>query len=373
MVSYEEDIRALQEEISKTQYNKATQHHIGLIKAKIARLREKAAARSKGGKKGEGYAVRKSGDATVILIGFPSVGKSTLLNRITNAESKTAAYDFTTLTCIPGIMEYNSAKIQVLDVPGILKGAASGLGRGKEVIAVARNADLAILMADVFTVNQIDILRKELEEADIRVNQQPPRITITRKDRGGLSIATTVRLTKLEEKTAEAIFNEFKIVSADVVIREDITADQLIDAIEGNRKYMPAIAIVNKIDSLNEEGIKQLHMQLRNNTVIDKSGEAILISAEKNINIDKLKETIYDKLSLIRVYLKEVGKKPDLQAPLIIRQGSTVKDVCEKLHRDFVAKFKFTRVWGRSAKFPGQKFKIDHKLTDGDVVEIHLR
>ncbi|MBI2580627.1 50S ribosome-binding GTPase, partial [Candidatus Woesearchaeota archaeon] len=214
MVNYEEEIRSLQEEISKTQYNKATQHHIGLVKAKIARLKERAVARSKGSKKGEGYAVRKSGDATAIIIGFPSVGKSTLLNGITNAESKTAAYDFTTLTCIPGIMEYNGAKIQVLDVPGILKGAASGLGKGKEVIAVARNADLAILMVDVFTVNQIDTLRKELEEADIRVNQQPPHVTITRKERGGLSIATTVKLTKIDEKTIGAILNEFRIVSA---------------------------------------------------------------------------------------------------------------------------------------------------------------
>lgn len=373
MVNYEEEIRQLQEEISKTQYNKATQHHIGLVKAKIARLREKSAARSKGGKKGEGYAVRKSGDATVILIGFPSVGKSTLLNRITNAESKTAAYAFTTLTCIPGMMDYKGAKIQILDVPGLIKGAASGTGKGREVIAVARNADLAVIMVDVFTVNQAGILKKELEEADIRVNQQPPHITITRKDKGGLSIATTVKLTKIEQKTVEAILNEFKIVSADVIIREDITPDQLIDALEGNRKYMPAITIVNKIDSLTEEGIKQLQIQLRNSAATGKGEEMIFISAEKGLSLDKLKDAIYSKLSLASIYLKEVGKKADMEKPLIMRQGATVKDVCEKLHRDFVAKFKFSKVWGRSAKFPGQKFKMDHKLADGDVVEIHLR
>lgn len=372
MPSYEEEIRALQEEIAKTQYNKATQHHIGLVKAKIARLKEKAVARSKGGKKGEGYAVRKSGDATVILIGFPSVGKSTLLNKITNAESKTAAYAFTTLTCIPGMMEHNNAKIQILDVPGILKGAASGLGRGKEVIAVARNADLAILMVDIFTVNQLDILRKELEEADIRVNQQPPSVAITRKDRGGLSVATTVKLTKIDEKTAKAILNEFQIVSADIVIREDITADQLIDAIEGNRKYMPAIAVVNKIDSLTGEGVRQLQQQLKS-TAAARAEDVMLISAEKEANLQELKDAIYNKLDFIRAYLKEVGKKPDMDVPLIMKRNDTIQSVCEKLHRDFVAKFKFAKVWGKSAKFPGQKFKIDHKLIDRDVVEIHLR
>ncbi|MBI2145380.1 GTP-binding protein [Candidatus Woesearchaeota archaeon] len=373
MVDYAEQVRLLEEEISKTQYNKATQHHIGLVKAKIARLKERAVARSKGGKKGEGYAVRKSGDATVILIGFPSVGKSTLLNRITNAQSKTAAYAFTTLTCIPGIMEHNNAKIQILDVPGILKGAASGLGRGKEVIAVARNADLALIMVDVFTVNQLDILKKELEEADIRINVRPPDVTITRKERGGLSIASTVKLTKIDEKTTKAILNEFQIVSADVVIREDINPDQLIDAIEANRKYMPALVVINKIDSLTEEGIRQLQQQLKNNDVTTKSEDVILISAEDGINLNALKDAIYNKLSLIRVYLKEIGKKPDLEVPLIMRQNDTVQAVCEKLHREFVAKFKFGKVWGKSAKFPGQKFKIDHKLADKDIVEIHLR
>jgi uncharacterized protein len=43
------------------------------------------------------------------------------------------------------------------------------------------------------------------------------------------------------------------------------------------------------------------------------------------------------------------------------------------LHKDFVAKFKFCRVWGKSSKFPGQRFMLDHKLQDRDVLEIHLR
>ncbi len=376
MVNYDEEIKSLQDEISKTQYNKATQHHIGLVKAKIARLKEKAVARSKGGKKGEGFSVRKSGDATVIIIGFPSVGKSTLLNHITNAESKTAAYAFTTLTCIPGIMEYGGAKIQILDVPGLMKGAASGTGRGREVIAVARNADLALIMVDVFTANQVEILKKELEEADIKVNQQQPRMTVTKKDRGGLNIATTVKLTKLEPKTIEAIMNEFRIMNGEVVIREDIDPDQLIDFIEGNRKYMPAIVVVNKIDSLTDEGFRQLQEQMRNALGSTTKGgfrDIVYVSAEKGTNLERLKESIYNGLDLIRIYLKEVGNKADMEKPLIMKQGCTVKDVCEKLHKDFVTKFKFVKVWGKSAKFSGQKFKIDHKLVDKDVVEIHLR
>ena len=84
----------------------------------------------------------KSGDARVALIGFPSVGKSTLLTKVTKSESAVAAYEFTTLTCVPGKIEYRGASIQLLDLPGIIEGAAQGRGRGKQVIAVARTAGL---------------------------------------------------------------------------------------------------------------------------------------------------------------------------------------------------------------------------------------
>lgn len=65
--------------------------------------------------------------------GFPSVGKSSLLTILTGTESEAAAYEFTTLTCIPGVIHYNDAKIQLLDLPGIIEGAAEGKGRGRQV------------------------------------------------------------------------------------------------------------------------------------------------------------------------------------------------------------------------------------------------
>lgn len=74
-----------------------------------------------------------TGDARVAMIGFPSVGKSTLLSTLTKTKSEAAEYAFTTLTCIPGVVEYNNARIQLLDLPGIIEGASKGKGRGKQV------------------------------------------------------------------------------------------------------------------------------------------------------------------------------------------------------------------------------------------------
>jgi ribosome-interacting GTPase 1 len=113
----------------------SSDYHLGTLKGKLARLRSLLLTEgsSKGGSTGEGFEVGKFGDGRVALIGFPSVGKSTLLNELTGNVSEVASYEFTTLTCIPGIIRYKDTKIQMLDLPGIIEGAKDGKGRGRQV------------------------------------------------------------------------------------------------------------------------------------------------------------------------------------------------------------------------------------------------
>ena len=365
MPDYKDEIKRLEDEIAKTKYNKRTQSHVGLVKAKLAKLKEKEETRRSGGKAGQGYTVRRSGDATVVLLGFPSVGKSTLLNALTNAESATAAYAFTTVSVIPGMLEYQHAKIQVLDVPGILKGASDGTGRGKEVLSVIRGADMVLMVIDINHPEHLDVLRQELYNTNVRVNQRKPDVRIKKTMKHGIRVGRTVKTEELNDETITAVLKEFKINNADVLIREPINVDQLIDVIEDNKHYMPLAIALSKADLVSPQRAEEIKKSV---------GAEATISAEKRVGIEELKSLIFRKLSFIRVFLKEPGKDADMEEPLIMRSGCSVRDVCDKLHRDFVGKFKFVRLWGPSSKFPGQKLlSLDHRLKDNDILEIHLR
>ena len=117
-----ERIAAIEEEMRRTQKNKATEGHLGLLKAKLAKLRTQRDAVVVSSKI-DGFECSRHGDARIALVGFPSVGKSTLFTLLTNATSEAAEYEFTTLTCIPGIITYRETKLQLLDLPGIIRGA----------------------------------------------------------------------------------------------------------------------------------------------------------------------------------------------------------------------------------------------------------
>jgi len=365
MVDYLQQIADFEEELKKTPYNKRTQHHVGLLKAKIARVKEQQEKRSSSKGGGQGFNVRKSGDGTVVLLGYPSVGKSTLLNKLTKANSAVASYAFTTLTVIPGTLDYKNTKIQILDVPGIVKGAASGRGRGKEVLSVIRNADLILILVDVNAPNQYESILKEVYDSDVRINQEKADVRIKKTSMGGIKIGTTLNLTNIDGETIKGIMGEFKMNNADVLIREDITIERFIDVIEGNKIYIPSISVVNKIDLATEAQIKSVKLKLKPD---------LMISAEKQFHIEELKEEIYRKLNFISIFLKEPGKPADLDVPMIMRNKNTIRDVCNKLHRDFVTRFKFARIWGKSSKFPGQKLrKLDHVLIHGDILELHLK
>ncbi|MDD5503473.1 MAG: GTP-binding protein [Candidatus Thermoplasmatota archaeon] len=366
-MALEDQIRELEEEYARTEKNKKTEIHRGKLRAKIAMLRELVEKRaSKGGGAGQGYAFKKSGSATVAMVGFPSVGKSTIMNRITNVFSEIGAYDFTTLTVVPGVLEYSGAKIQILDLPGIIKGAAHGKGRGREVLSVIRSADLIMFVCDPFNSHTIDVLLKELYEVGMRVNTHKPNVVVRKTNMGGIDIRPTVKLTKLDEEMIKEILREYGYVSAEIVLREDIDVEQLIDVLDGNRLYVNGFVVVNKIDAADPVMIERARGLLKN-------WKTAFVSGDKQIGLEELKKTIYEMLNFVRVYLKPQGEEADMKVPMVVRSGTTVEGICNMLHKDFVKNFRYALIWGKSARFPGQTVGKGHVLADKDVLTIMIK
>jgi small GTP-binding protein len=415
-----EKIKEIEDEMARTQKNKATNGHLGILKARIAKLRSQMLedGSGSGGGGGDGFAVQRSGDGRVALIGFPSVGKSSLLSEMTETKSEAAAYEFTTLTCIPGNLVYNGTRVQLLDLPGIIEGASQGKGRGKEVIAVARTADLIMIVLDAGKeqVNRHrEILEGELETVGIRLNKAPPNVTVTQKKTGGVRINSTCALTKLgedPERTARQVLSEcvlcfqsspgrsprpapffrvndlscpplalhfvvvlmqrfllwlffyrYKMHHVDLLFREDIGVDELIDVIQGNRKYVRCLYVYNKVDMVTIEDIDQLARQ----------PDSIVISIHLKLNLDYFLEKMWEYMGLIRVYTKRKGAPPDLDDPVVLsmqRDGITVEAATAAVSRDLLTIFNFAYVWGTSPKHSPQRVGMGHVLEDEDVIQI---
>jgi len=362
--SIEKQIKDIEDEIFKTQKNKATEHHIGKLKAKLAQLRDTLEKRKSSGAKGKGFAVKKSGDATVGIIGFPNIGKSTLLNQLTDAKSRVGDYEFTTLETIPGMMKHNGADIQLLDLPGLITGAAHGRGRGREILSAIRNVDMLILMIDGQHPEHLELMKRELYDAGLRLNQKKPDVVVAKRGQGGIIVNATTKLTYLNENVVKAISSEY-VINADITIRDDITEDQLIDVFMENRVYVPALVVINKKDLLSEE---EARVKLEN--IKQNSWDVVAISAKDRVGLDDLRRMIFLKLDLIRVYMKPVGKQVDYDEPMILKNGDTVEDACKKLHRDFKRKFRYASVSGSSVKHAVQKVGLEHVLKDGDILTI---
>jgi hypothetical protein len=156
------------------------------------------------------------------------------------------------------------------------------------------------------------------------------------------------------------------MMNADILIRGNATQDDLIDAVQGNRVYIPAFIAVNKVDLVD----KERYLEIEHDIAGRFGSPPLMISAAAGFHLEETKDALYDCLGFIRVYLKPHGGDADLEEPLIIRRGSTVEDICNKLHREFAQKFRYARIWGKSVKHPGQRVGITHKMIDGDLLTI---
>lgn len=164
----------------------------------------------------------------------------------------------------------------------------------------------------------------------------------------------------LSEKLVSQILRDYKVHNAEVLIREDCTVDDFIDVVLGNRKYIRAVYVYNKIDAISLEEVDRLARE----------PYSVVISTKDRINMDGLIEALWRNLQLTRVYTKRRGEYPDLQTGLVLRKGASVEDFCHRIHRSLASDFKYALVWGTSTKHQPQRVGLKHMLENEDIVQV---
>jgi len=307
--SDEERLDALQEMLATIPKHKGTEKMQADIKRRIAKLRERMEQRRRSGKGGgPTHHVEREGAAQVALVGPPNAGKSALLSALTNATPDVAPYPMSTYRPCPGMMEYEDIQIQLVDLPPITREYTEGW-----VYGLVRLADAVLLCLDLSD-------EKCFERADEVIE---------------LLSARHIRL----------VDGSSRQVDWRTVERRTLAVGLKCDLAPGRAEELSAWA----------------------------GGRfpVAVVSTTTGEGLEDLRRAIFRAAGVVRVYTKKPGHPPDLTQPYTLREGATVLDVVEHIHKEFVEKLRYVRLWG-SGRFDGQHAPLDHVVQDGDIVEIHL-
>ncbi len=299
---------ALEELIATVPKHKGTDKIRADLRRRLAKLREEAARRKKSGK-GDLYTVEKQGAAQLALVGFANAGKSSILKALTNAHPVVADYPVSTVMPLSGMMPFEDIQFQLVDLPPIGNESTDGWVSG-----LLRLADALLLIVDLS------------EDPDIQAE-------LLLEHLGRWRIGLLNRTASREECP----------------------------------DCKPAILVANRSDiSAAQDGLSRLRSTYQAHYPV------VPVSSATKDGLEELRRTLFETSRIIRVYAKEPGKEPDRATPFVLPFGSSVLDLAEVIHKDFLINLKYACIWG-SAKFGGQRVQKDYVLHDRDVVEYHLK
>ncbi len=367
----EDKIKALEEFISSVPKHKGTENLMLWARRRLAELREELELRKrkKVGGGGPQYFIEKAGAAQVVMLGPPSVGKSSILARVTNAKPEISPFPFTTKLPTPGMLVYEDLQFQLVDTPALIVEDPESSFNNR-VIGLARNADALILvfsfdMPDL--ENSVSMVLEMLDDRGIVVSKSKGLVKI-KKSRGveGVRVIGHGRLVDSTEEDLRRLLASYRIYNAIIEVEGEVSLDDVEASILTSRVYKPTIILINKADIA--EGIAETLERV--SRIAPKDVPVIPVSAASGRGLEGLGGLVFKMLNIIRVYTKSPNKEPDPR-PLIVKRGATVIEVAEMVHERLAGNFKYAKVWGRSVKFPGQRVGSDHVVEDGDIVEIH--
>ncbi|MDK6028414.1 TGS domain-containing protein [Ignisphaera sp. 4213-co] len=362
----EEKLRALEEFLSAVPKHKGTENLVRWIRKRMAELREEVEEK-KQRKTGSGlsFFVEKEGAAQLVLLGLTKSGKSALLKFLTGAKVEVSDVPYTTKFPAIGMMQYKDIQFQIVEAPSIIP---NGGGWNTKVAGLAKNSDGIIIVLDATRdyENDFKLIIDFLNDHGIVIEKPKGFVEFEKRHAGGIRIINYGKLVGTEDEVIK-LLNSYRIYNAIVKIYGEVNIDDVEKAIFERTIYKPALILINKIDALGNNGAA-LKIGFLNNFKIP----VFFVSAIRGFNKDVLGNKIFELLNIVRIYTKPPNGEPSSK-PLVLKKGSTVQNVAEAIHKDFVRKFAYARVWGSSVKYPGQRVGLDHVLHDGDIVEIVLK
>ncbi|MBQ03929.1 GTP-binding protein [Candidatus Bathyarchaeota archaeon] len=363
-------LQLMGEFISLVPKHKGTEKMCSQVKRQMAQLREDIDEKKKAAKRrgGPSYFVEKAGAAQVAVVGQTNSGRSSLLRAVTNSSVESTPWPFSTRVPTPGMLPYKDIQFQLVEIPPIVEGSSEGRSDGFQVLSATRNADGIIILVDLTNNPESNLLTviRELENSRILTEEPRGEVEIIRRGHGSeLQFIWEGELNGCTPDDISALLKEYKIRSALVRIRGQVTLDIVEDAMFGNAAYKPTLVIANKADlSSDLDVVKSIRTSAAPLEVI------VVSTKTPGVLRETLGAKLFDLLGIVRIYTKQPGK-PSAVLPIVGLRGMNVGDLAKIIHSDFYNRFKYARVTGPSAKFEKGRVGIDHVLQDGDIVQFH--
>jgi ribosome-interacting GTPase 1 len=366
-----EKLQAFQEFLSAIPKHKGNERLQAQVKTKIATLKEEIAAqrRRRGGSRSSWY-VEREGAAQVMLFGPTNAGRSSLLRSVTNAQVTVADYNYTTQRPVPGMLPFEDIQLQLVELPAPQVNVEGKFEIQPEAIDLIRGCDGLMLVVDLSSdpVQQLSSLFASLHEVRISTVRGSSRVEIvSEKGSGEIRIAASGVQKSCTPAQTRELLHSYGIRNALVRIYGDASIADVEDAIfENVTMYKPSIVVANKMDL----------PRARQNAIDFKESvpltlPVIFASCLTGEGLKHIGESAFRTLGMIRVYTKEPNECRPSDHPFVVRAGTTVRELARNIHTDLADRYRYSRIWGQTSKFAGERVGPDHVLGDRDVVEIH--
>lgn len=366
-----EKLQLYQEFLSAIPKHKGNERLRAQTKTKIAELKEEITTQR--GRRSSGrslWTVEREGAAQVIMFGPTKGGRSSLLGFLTNAQVNVETYEYATQRPIPGMLGYEDIQIQLVELPAPQIDINGRLEVQPAALDIIRNADGLMLVVDLSAAptKQLRSLLQALQELRISIQRPLSRVEIVReKGSGEIRIATTGQQTSCTPKQIRELLHSYGIRNALVRIYGDAAEEDVEDAIfENVTMYKPTIVIGNKLDV---PGAHEASEDVKQN--LPQGLSIVFTSCLTAQGIKDVGDALFHSLGIIRVYTKEPNETQPSQHPFVVRSGTTVGELARQIHTDLADRYRYSRIWGPTSKFAGERVGPDHILGDRDIVEIH--